>query len=107
MAHPDTGTLRLIGIVAPQTFTQAVHGAENCARATKRPFFVVIDADGPHFGDAEDLACYWPHLVVRYSTEHGALDSCPDCGDPVAEPGTCGACIEDQHMAPVAESVEG
>jgi len=88
------------------TFLEAVASADRAATVTKTPWYVV-KADGSyHIGDADDLICYWPTCTPKYSTKTGALECCPDCGDPVD--GACAACLDD-HLtsAPVAESVEG
>ncbi len=88
------------------TFLEAVASADRAATVTKTPWYVV-KADGSyHIGDADDLICYWPTCTPKYSTVTGALECCPDCGDPVD--GACAACLEDSTvLAPMAESVEG
>ncbi len=85
---------RLYAAVLPATFEQAIERADNCARVAHAPFYVVRDQDGYHVGDGDDLRCYWPTLVAKYSTTTGALDTCLSCGDPVDGPGVCAACRE-------------
>ena len=96
----------MTSIPPPHTFLEAVASADRAARVTHTPWYVVKDSGSYHIGDSDDLICYWPTCTPKYSTVTGALECCPDCGDPVD--GACAACLEDSTvLAPMAESVEG